>query len=142
MNKKDPWQFPNPVQQLAQEIDRLFDELIHRPWGSGRGQEEWPQLDLYETATAFILEVDLPGIKKLDVTVEVEGDDLVLQGSRADEHVHRKGNVYHHERRSGQFVRRLRLPASVDRTQIRAEFRNGVLRVTLPKLTPERQKPA
>lgn len=133
MAKKDLWQFPHPGRQLAQEIDRLFDEMIHRPWGFGRTAEEWPQLDLYETATAFVLEVDLPGVRKQDVSVEVNGDDLVLQGRRAAEQAHRQGNLYRHERRSGQFVRRLRLPASVNREQIRAEFRNGVLRVTLPK---------
>lgn len=133
MAKKELWQFPHPGQQLAQEIDRLFDELIHRPWGSSRAGEEWPQLDLYETPTAFVLEVDLPGVKKQEVSVEVNGDDLVLQGRRSAEQTHLKGNLYHHERRSGQFVRRLHLPASVNREQIRAEFRNGVLRVTLPK---------
>jgi HSP20 family protein len=134
MDKRDLWQLPHPVQQLSQEVDRLFDELIHRRWGSGRTLAEWtPQLDLYETDTAFILEADLPGVKKQDVVVEVEENDLVLQGRRSVERINRGGNFYCHERRSGQFVRRLRLPTSVNREQIRAEFRNGVLRVTLPK---------
>ncbi|MGH7961088.1 MAG: Hsp20/alpha crystallin family protein [Candidatus Binatia bacterium] len=136
MAKKELWQLPHPGWQLAQEVDRLFDELIHRPWGFGRASEEWPQLDLYETPTAFVLEVDLPGVKKQEVSVEVKDDYLVLQGRRSAEQAHLKGNLYRHERRSGQFVRRLRLPASVDREQIRAEFRNGVLRVTLPKTQP------
>ena len=63
MANKDSW-LPLPVQRLSQEVDRLFDELIHRPWGFGRTSDEWnPQLDLYETDTAFILEADLPGIR-------------------------------------------------------------------------------
>lgn len=59
------------------------------PWGFTRpGEEEWhPQLDLYETDTAFILEADLPGVKEQEVSVEIEGNDLVLHGQRAFERV-------------------------------------------------------
>ncbi len=120
--------------QLPEEVDRLFDELIHRPWGVRPVIEDWsPQLDLYETADTFVLEADLPGVKQPDVSVSVEGDDLVLKGSRSFEEVRREGSFYCRERRSGQFVRRLALPASVDQDQIRASFHDGVLRVTLPK---------
>ncbi len=71
--------------RLSQEVDRLFDELIYRPWGINRAaEEEWnPQLDLYETDTAFILEADLSGVKEKDVSVEVENHELVFQGQRA-----------------------------------------------------------
>ena len=57
---------------LVEEVDRLFDELIHRPWGFTRSAvEPWnPAVDLYETETAFILEVDLPGIREEDVGVK------------------------------------------------------------------------
>jgi HSP20 family protein len=135
MAKREPW-FPLPLPQLSQEVDRLFDELIHRRWkGSRSTTEEWsPQLDLYETDTEFVLEVDLPGVKKQEVSVEVEENYLVLQGRRAAERRRTEGNFHYHERRSGQFLRRLLLPTSVNREQIRAEFRNGVLRVSFPKM--------
>ena len=132
MAKQESW-FSLPL-QLAQEVDRLFDELIHRPWGVSSTATAWnPQLDLYETEAAFILEADLPGVKEQDVSVKVEDGDLVLQGQRSFERVRTEGNFHCRERSAGQFVRRLRLPASVDQEQIRAEFRDGVLRVTLPK---------
>jgi len=139
-NKADSW-LPLPINQLSQEVDRLFDELIHRPWGAARHPgEAWnPQLDLYETEEAFILEADLPGVKKQDVSVTVDEGTLVLQGRRSAEQARSQGSFHYHERRSGQFVRRLQLPVSVDQAQIRADFRNGVLRVTLPKLTRERK---
>jgi len=137
-NTVDPW-FPLPFQHLSQEVDRLFDEMIHRPWGTSRAVADWnPQLDLYETASAFILEADLPGVRKQDVSVTVEDGDLVLQGRRAAERIRTDGNFHYRERHSGQFVRRLRLPTSVNPEQIRADFRNGVLRVTLPRLPRER----
>jgi HSP20 family protein len=139
MAKKDTW-LSLPL-RLSQEVDRLFDELIYRPWGSPhrpKGEEWSPELDLYETEDSFILEVDLPGVKEKEVAVEVEQGDLVLRGRRVCERVTEQGNFHRHERREGQFVRRLKLPASVAPDEIRAVFNGGVLRVTLPKSKRER----
>src|SRR5262245_45896775 len=129
MAKNDPW-LPAPFQQLSQEVDRLFDELIHRPWGVSRTRESaWtPQLDLYEDAATFVLEADLPGVQEKDVSVTIEGGDLVLRGRRTFERVCDEESFYCRERRSGEFLRRLRLPTSVNQAAIRAEFRDGVLR--------------
>jgi HSP20 family protein len=128
-----------PVPRLSQEVDRLFDELIHRPWAVGHtSREEWsPELDLYETNTAFILEVDLPGVKQQEVSVTVENGALVLQGRRSFGRGTAEDHFYCRERRAGHFVRRLRLLTLVNQAQIRAEFHKGVLRVTLPKLGEE-----
>ena len=136
---KDDSAFPLPV-QLVQEVDRLFDELIHRPWGFRRPSVEvWnPEVDLYETATAFIVEVDLPGIREEDFEVTVDNGDLVLRGTRMVLRTATQGNFHYQERRSGNFSRRVRLPASVDQAHIRAEVKQGVLRVTLPKIQRER----
>lgn len=138
MAKKDP---VSPLSiQFVQEVDRLFDTMIHRPWGFTRlSVESWnPEVDLYETEAAFILEVDLPGVKEEDVSVSVDKGELVLHGTRSVVRSAAQGNFHYSERRSGSFDRRLRLPASVDQAHIRAEFRNGVLRVTLPKAQRER----
>jgi HSP20 family protein len=121
-------------------VDRLFDEIIHRPWGFTRGVQGWnPSIDLYETPEAFVLEADLPGVKKQDVKVEVEGNDLILQGERSSERSHSSDRFYCQERHSGRFVRRMTLPESVKKEEIRAEFSEGVLQVILPK-TKEREK--
>src|SRR5215204_7476783 len=135
MAKKEPWRVL-PL-RLSQEVDRLFDEIIYRPWGFGRSAtEEWtPQLDLYETETALILEADLPGVQEKNVSVEIENDELILAGERTFERVTTSGSFHCSERRAGHFIRRLHLPASVNREEIRAEFINGVLRVTLPRVT-------
>ena len=121
--------------RLSQEVERLFDEMIHRPWGFCRDIRGWnPSVDLYETSEAFILEADLPGVNLDDVTVEMENDHLVLQGWRTLEKDHANGRFHAMERSSGQFVRRIKLPHSVERDNIKAEFKEGVLRVTLPKV--------
>ena len=132
MAKPELW-LSIPGKSLSQEVDRLFDELIYRRWGAPPETQEWPQLDLCETEEAFLLEADLPGVREKDVAVTIEGRDLVLRGQRVVEQTTTRGNFSRHERRTGQFVRRLPLPVSVDQDQIRAEFQDGVLSVTLPK---------
>jgi HSP20 family protein len=141
MAEKDPW-LPAPFRQLSQEVDRLFEELIHRPWGSGRSVQEpaWtPQLDLYEDAATFVLEADLPGVREQNISVTVQDGDLVLQGQRSFERICNEESFYCRERRSGVFTRRLRLPTSVNQQKIHVEFHDGVLRVILPKIQPERK---
>ena len=65
---------------LPQEVERLFDEIIQCPWGLCREIRGWnPSIDLYETADAFILEADLPGVKAENLKVEIENSDLVCR---------------------------------------------------------------
>jgi HSP20 family molecular chaperone IbpA len=119
---------------LPREVERLFDEMIHRPWGVCREVRGWnPSVDLYETKDAFILEADLPGVKAEDVKVEAENGDLVLSGARVIEKRQNDGPFHTMERSSGHFTRRIKLPQSIDKDAIQAEFHDGVLRVTLPK---------
>lgn len=120
--------------RVSHEVERLFDEMIHRPWGFCREIRGWnPSIDLYETSEAFVLEADLPGVKEEDVTVNVENDDLVLQGWRSLEKSHSDGRFHTMERSSGHFMRQMKLPESVEKDAIKAEFKDGVLRVMLPK---------
>jgi HSP20 family protein len=121
---------------LSQEVERLFDEMIHRPWGFSRELRGWnPSIDLFETRDSFVLEADLPGVKSEDVKVEVENGDLVLEGRRTIEKSESDGHFHTMERSSGYFVRQIKLPDSVDKDDIKVEFKDGVLRVTLPKST-------
>lgn len=124
---------------LSREVERLFDEMIHRPWGFCRDVRGWnPSVDLCETKDSIILEADLPGVKPEDVKVEVQNGDLVLQGWRSLEKSHSDGQFHTMERSSGHFMRRMKLPESVDKDAIQAEFRDGVLRVILPKSKAKR----
>jgi HSP20 family protein len=91
-------------------------------------------VDLYEIDEAFVLEADLPGVKAVDVKVEIKNGDLVLEGARSLEKQHAHGRFYAMERSSGHFVRRMKLPASVQKDAIEAQFCDGVLRVILPKV--------
>jgi HSP20 family protein len=127
----------NPISfpmHLSDEVERLFDEMIHRPWGFAREIRGWnPSVDVFETDDSFVIEADLPGVKSEDVKVEVENDDLVLEGQRTIEKSRSHGHFHTMERSSGYFTRQIRLPEKVNKEGIKAEFKDGVLRVTVPK---------
>lgn len=119
---------------LSREVERLFDEIIHRPWGFCRDVRGWnPSVDLYETADAFILEADLPGVKADDLQIDVENNCVVLRGWRSLEKDQSDGQFHTMERSSGHFMRRMELPERVDKDAVRVEFCKGVLRVIMPK---------
>jgi len=126
---------------LPQEIERLFEEIIHRPWGLCREIRGWnPSIDVYETADAFILEADLPGVKAENVKVAIDNSDLVLQGWRVLENKTLHGQFHTMERSSGHFMRRIKLPESIDKQEIEAEFHDGVLRVIVRKLKHQEEQ--
>jgi HSP20 family protein len=86
-----------------------------------------------ETAAAIIVEVELPGMERSDVRIEVEGDVLRISGERHTTVQHQERQYSRIERSYGRFERQLPLPASVDRDGIRAQFQAGILTITLPK---------
>lgn len=138
MTKKESRLVSFPI-HVPTEIERLFDDLIHRPWGFCREIRGWnPSIDLYENGHCYLLEADLPGVKLEDISVEVEDGDIVLRGFRSLERTRTEGQFREMERSSGDFMRRIKLPESVDESQIKAEFCDGVLRVTIPKTTKPR----
>jgi HSP20 family protein len=125
-----------PFFEVQNEVRRLFQELIHQPWEarSPSMATGWqPCCDVAETNAVIIVAVELPGVKRQDVRVEVEGDMLHITGERRATVEHQESQYSRMERSYGRFERHLRLPASVDRAGIRAEFRAGILTITLPK---------
>ena len=119
---------PQPLQPFSEvhnEVRRLFQELIHQPWGprSASTTTGWqPCCDMAETDAAIIVEVELPGVERQDVRIEVEGDVLRISGERHTTVEHQERHYSRIERSYGRFERHLRLSASVDREGIRAEF--------------------
>ena len=133
MGEETPLRPFSPVQE---EVRRLFQELIYQPWGSrgSSGSNSWePCVDMCETPEAIIVEVELPGVRREDVRIDIEGDMLRITGERRTTSERQGRNYYRLERTYGRFQRQLRLPSTVDRHGIRAEFDSGILVITLPK---------
>lgn len=122
--------------ETEKEVRRLFQELIHQSWGYGNPSEPhaWqPCADIWETDDTLIVEIELPGVQRQDVAVEVDGDRLLITGERRTSVARRGRHYYQMERTSGRFTRQLRLPHDADRDAIQARFRSGVLTLKIPK---------
>ena len=97
----------------------------NRPWS--------PAVDIYETENELVLKADLPDVELKDIDVRVENQTLTISGERKFEQ-EQSGKGYHRiERSYGRFVRSFAVPQTFDTEQIAADFKNGVLSVTLPK---------
>jgi HSP20 family protein len=127
----------NLFRQMTSEIDRMFDE----PWTMFRWPANmtstdtpvWaPKVDVVTKDSKIITRVDLPGMKKEDVQVEVEDGFLMLSGERQKEVKEEKDNVYREEREYGSFCRTVPLPKGVKAEDVKATFTNGVLEVIVP----------
>ena len=95
-----------------------------------------PAVDLYETPDRFVLSLELPGLTRDHIKIEIHQDTLVVRGERPVHH--EEGAHYHRvERGHGAFVRSFVLPQPVDVEAVAAEFREGVLTVVVPKLAPQ-----
>ena len=129
------------VPRLRDEFDDLFNRLS-ADWDGKKWltSEFSPACDLSETADAFQIRMDVPGIKPDDITVQVTGDSVQISGERKEEK-EEKGKTFHRlERRSGTFSQMLRLPSAVNEEKVQAEFNDGVLTVTLPKTEATRTR--
>jgi HSP20 family protein len=138
-----------PLATIQSEMARWFDE-VWREAASNRGGyvnttrglpelagasgfAGLPRADLKETDKDYRLHVELPGLKVADVQLEVDGDDLVVRGVKSDDHQSESANFHITERRFGRVERRFALPRDVDYAAVKADFRDGVLNVVLPK---------
>jgi HSP20 family protein len=129
----------DPFAMLRQEMD----ELRSRFWGGD--EDDWfagamtPSVDMSETDNAVEVRMDLPGVKSDDIDIQISGNMLTVTGQRQEEK-EEKGRTFHRvERRSGSFSRSITLPTTVNENEVAAEYRDGVLNITLPKT--EQSKP-
>ncbi|WP_119458707.1 Hsp20/alpha crystallin family protein [Rhodospirillaceae bacterium SYSU D60014] len=133
----------NPVLALQRDVNRIFENFWKRfdqPFGTldrGWGMTG-PHADVAETEDKVEVSVELPGLEEKDVDVAVTDDVLTIKGEKRAEREENKKGYYLSERSYGSFYRSIPLPPGVDTDKANAEFKKGVLTVTLPK-TPEAQ---
>ena len=113
---------------------RAFEDAFSRMLSEPQGNRPWaPAVDIFETENELVLKADLPDVDQNDIDVRVENQTLTLSGERRFEQQD-NGKGYHRiERSYGSFVRYFALPETVDTEGVRADFKNGVLTVILPK---------
>ncbi len=123
------------LRSLQDEVNRLFSTNLSRAFGDeGIARGAWmPNVDIYENKDQIVLEAELPGMNREDFDLTVENNQLTLRGERRFEKKDEGDNYHRVERSYGSFTRSFTLPQTVSAEGATAEYRNGVLRVALPK---------
>jgi HSP20 family protein len=116
---------------LQDELDRLFESPL-TGWA--------PALDVQEDKDNFTVRVELPGLKREDIEVSLQDGALVISGERKSEKVEEGAVIHRQERFYGKFQRALTLPEPVAADKVKADYKDGVLAVTLPKTEEARPK--
>ena len=116
---------------FRREIDRLFDRFFEvMPFSE---QEFMPSVDISETDKDVIVQAEIPGIDPKDLDISLNGRLLTIKGEKKSEHEEKKENYHKIERKYGSFSRTLELPVDVDPDKVGATYKDGVLKIVLPK---------
>lgn len=127
----------NPLQDLMvlqDRMNRLFEDATQRRTQTANEDEferaDWtPAADIYETETGFLIALDVPGIKRDALEIDMDDNRLIVKGVRVVDDTRTRRS----ERPRGKFLRTFAVPASVDQAKIGAEYKDGVLQIRLPK---------
>jgi HSP20 family protein len=135
----------DPFYYLRNQINRVFDEFWGESWLTPRKTFAgfWPQVDVTETDKEVKVCAEIPGVDAKDIDVSVEDGTLTIKGEKKYEQEEREKGHYRMECSYGSFERAIPLPTEVDESKAKAEFKKGVLRLTLPKrpgAQPRRKK--
>ena len=130
LTKISTWPPLGRLTDLRDEIDRLFEAPLAR---TSEFLGWTPAFDVYEEKDNFIVKAELPGMKKEDISVSLHDGHLIISGERKGETKGEGAEVYRAERYFGKFQRAVSLPATVAASQVKAEYKDGILTVTLPK---------
>jgi HSP20 family protein len=123
---------------MADEMDRMFDDFwLTRRGGSSfwgeRGGFGWaPEVEVSQKNDQLTIKTDLPGLKKDEISVEVSENAVTIQGERKREHEEEREGYYRSERSYGSFYRVIPLPEGAISDQAKAQFRDGVLEISMP----------
>jgi HSP20 family protein len=137
------WDPFREMSSLQERMNRLMSDFRTRsPFGEEEmAQGSWiPAVDIYETKESIVLNVELPGVTKEDIALEVKDSTLTIKGEKKLEKNVTEENFYRMERSYGSFTRAFTLPSTVQQDKVKAKFRDGILEIMLPKAEEAKPK--
>lgn len=149
MAKLARWQPITELERWFDRFDRMFDRMLARFFRDGERyfegldwwRERWvPAMEVSETSDAYIVRVELPGVKTEDIEVTLQNDTLTIRGKRERSEERKDETIHFVERSYGEFVRSLRIPNDVNVDAVEASYKDGVLEVRLPKSEESRPR--
>lgn len=122
---------------IQDEMNRLFDRFfIRSPWEEQEGLDaiNWsPSMDISETDNEFVVSAELPGLKREDIHITYTNGILKIEGERKKDKEEKDTNFHRVERVYGKFCRTFQLPSQIKNDKINADFKDGILKINLPK---------
>jgi len=131
------WPYVPVLGSFRDEMNKLFESFSGR---NATGMGLVPPLDISETDENILVKVEAPGIEPKDIDISVSGDTLTIKGEKKLEKEEKGKNYHFVERSYGSFSRSVGLPASVNSDQVKAEYKKGILEITLPKSEKSKAK--
>jgi HSP20 family protein len=137
-----PWRPFRDLERMRKEMDRLWDSFFEgRPSRKVEEVGEWlPTLDVLETKNDLVVRAEIPGIDPKDIDISLANDILTIKGEKKQEIEEKEENYHLVERSYGSFTRMVRLPREVQSDKISASYKNGILKITLPKSEEAKKK--
>jgi HSP20 family protein len=134
------WEPFREIDALQRQMNRLFDELMPVTREAGNDIAFVPPAEMEETPDAIHLKLEVPGMDAKDLDVQVSADSVLITGERKSETKTEERGMTRTEFRYGKFQRAIPLPARVQNTNVQAEYKDGILKLTLPKAEEEKNK--
>ena len=141
MNMMTRWDPFRNMTTLQEQVNRLFEGRFQRGREDNSALTTWaPAVDIYETENELVLKADIPDVSEKDIDIQVENNMLTIHGERKFEEKVKEDNYLRIERTYGSFTRSFSLPNTVNMEAVKAEYKNGVLTVELPKRPESKPK--
>lgn len=126
---------------LQDQVNRLFENSVHAGRNDGAALTSWaPAVDIYETENELVIKADVPDMNEKELDIRVENNMLTIRGDRKFEQKVKEDNYLRIERTYGSFSRSFALPNTLNTEAIKAEYKNGVLTVDLPRRAESKPK--
>jgi HSP20 family protein len=136
----ETWEPFQEINTLQRQMSRLLERLIPTNGGERVGFMFVPAAELQESDDAIHLKLEIPGLEAKDVNVEATPESISISGERKSETKTEENGVTRSEFRYGKFQRVIPLPSQIQNDKVQAEYKNGILRLTLPKAESEKHK--
>ena len=135
-----PWGPFTEVDVLRREMDRLWERFF-AGWPAEWRREEWaPSLDVSETKDKVVVKAEVPGIDPKDIDVSFSNGVLTIRGEKKQEREEKDANYHLVERSYGSFSRSVNIPVEVEENKVKANYKDGVLKISFPKTSLAKEK--
>lgn len=134
----------SPFEEMDRMLESFFPQgwlrQFRAPWEMAEAETRFPRVDIVDRDDDILLRAAIPGVRRQDLEISVTENTITLKGSAGREEEEEKGSYYRHEILHGAFVRTVSLPSDIDTDKTQAKFNEGILEITMPKVSKAKRR--